>query len=149
MNGLFRQSGGFTILELIVAISVSTVIILMTTQVFIEGIKNTRATASESRLVSAGAYIIDVLANHIRQADSVTLLGASELQVINNAGLIRIISLDNKTIEVDGQPIHSSLISAEALSFSIIDNSVGIQYQLNTRFAERPLVVNTIVTPRN
>jgi prepilin-type N-terminal cleavage/methylation domain-containing protein len=148
MKKLRHLSSGFTMIELIVAISISTVIILMTTQVFIEGIKSNRAASSESRLVSAGSYIAEVLVNHIRQSDRLSLTNPAELVITSPVGVPMIVRLNNSRIEIDGQPIHSSLIIADSLAFVLLDNSVEVQYQLNTRFADRPLVARTVITSR-
>ena len=148
---------GFTIVELLVALSVGTIVILMTMLLFVEGIRHTQGVTAEARTVKASGTLVETLAFHIRSAHSIESVDSGRLELLRlptdpDAPLVPVIvEYDNSTrsILINGAQILDSVIVVDDMRFTRIDNVIEIQYELSTQFLAQPLVVSTAIATRN
>ncbi len=140
-----QTTSGFTMIELLVALSIGTIVILMASLVFVEGVRHARVIAGEAKLVSAAAHLTDVLTYNIRPATSVASPAANQLEVTKTDGTTDTIELTGGKIELGGNSILPPNIIPNQLSFTIIDSStIQVHYELSIDIGSHP---DFIVTP--
>ena len=142
-------SAGFTVLELVIALSISTVVILFTTLIFVEGVRSIQLTVNESRLVTAAAHMTSTLTYEIRGARSVHVAGGGgELHIIDRDGSSRVIT---------GSSLLPNAVEPSVLTFAQVGRTIIVEYELNyltsstqsPAITPRPLLGGVAITMRN
>lgn len=142
---------GFTIVELLVALSVGTIIVLMVSLVFVQGVRHTQVVTAETRIVKASTTLVESLTYHIRNAGTVDIEEAAppKITLMSATGDDVVIELENGELQIQGRSILDSTVDVTDLSFTSIDNTVLVEYELDTRLLEQPFVGQLVITPRN
>ena len=146
---------GFTLVELLVALSITALILLMTTSVFTQGVRHARIIGGEAKLLNAASHLTDVLAYNIRPGVSATTPAADTLSINAEGGAVHIITKAGDNITIDGTPILPPQIVANSLSFIIIGDTIQISFSLGSTippvasYSIQPFVATTAFTLRN
>ena len=143
------KQSGFTIVELLVALSIGTVIVLMTSLVFVQGVRHTHAVNAETRVVKASTTLVETMTYHIRRAQSVTIVHSNRLELQVDDGQLVVVELVGSELHIQGNSIFENNIEVSNLFFDSIDNTVLIEYELDTQLLGQPLAKQMVVTRRN
>lgn len=140
---------GFTLVELLVALSIGTAIVLMTSLVFVQGVRHTHVVTAETRVVKASTTLVETMTYHIRSAQSVTVVDVDHLELVSSDGSSVTIRLVGDELRIQDRNILDSKIEVTSLIFTEIDNTIEIQYELDTQLLEQPLNERIVITRRN
>ena len=125
-----HKQSGFTLVELLVAFTIASIVVVMVGMTFTQGSKYTRKTQAEAKLVSAAAHLTDVMTYSIRPGSDVQAVTTSEIEITNPDLTLTTIEFDGTDILLDGTAILPDDITPTALTFTLVDKTVRISYQL-------------------
>lgn len=149
---------GLTMIELLVALSISVIVVLFTSMVFSYGVKHVRLITGEAKLITQSAYIVDILSFHIRPAYKLESNSSDILTIINHDLTTKTFTFTGNNLQLDGVPILSSAVNPiqfSIFSFQVIDNSVQVNYEITTNvgnladFNIHPIQATTTIATRN
>jgi prepilin-type N-terminal cleavage/methylation domain-containing protein len=123
-----RTVDGFTLIETIVALSLSVLIVLGATQIFIEGLGHIRGVRAQALLTSDAGYMVQVIRNELFQAEGFSDVSADS---VNIGGKIVTFS-DDERLTLDGTPITRVGVRVTSLAFTQVGESLRIQFTLNS-----------------
>jgi len=151
MNTNKKNNKGFTIIELLVALSVGTAILGVTILVVANGISNIRDIKYIERLHANTVHIVNEIRYAVSQAETLTLVNATELNVRFPDYTTTDIILDGNRIKIAGNTITDNSVRVTDLNFSVVGGSVRIAMQLETGsvLSPRSYSVNTTIAQRN
>ena len=149
-NHTLLRSKGFTLIELMVAFSISLLVVTMFVYLFVEGVKQTRVIVDSARQVSVASELTEVLTYHIRTATEAESFSSATLLLRKASGTDYVFEHSVETVQLDGQVIHSPIVPISEISFMIIgDITVQISYTIESRLGAPPLYGTTTISMRN
>ena len=158
MKSSFHKTRGFTLIEMLVAMSVGLLIAITVTAVAISGLRYARTARALERLHSNAFYITDSIGNYIKQSAAFSVDTVTNKLVVSLPDLTsRTISRSGTQICVDtttppvcsGQIITSS--DVQVTSFNVISatNSVRISFTLQAVSTGNTFSAVTTLARRN
>lgn len=121
---------GFTLIELLVALSIGTMVVLMSVMIFSQGVKHTRSISAESELLNEAAYLTDILTLNIRPALAINLISPDQLEITNSDLSISTLTYTGTGLQLDGNELIQPKVTVSHASFTIIDKTVQVNYEL-------------------
>jgi prepilin-type N-terminal cleavage/methylation domain-containing protein len=122
---------GFTLLELLLAISLLSLIITITVGIFVSGSKTQRKIIELSAAQREGGYLMETISREIRMAKAINSdqegNNDSDVEFTNYDGDPTIYELSGGQILRNTKPISSSDVTIENLTFYVSDDFNDVQ----------------------
>ena len=132
-NKNLRTKGtkGFTLIETIVALSLSVMIIMGAVQVFVQGLSHVRGVRAQALLTSESGYMVQVIRNELLGADSASVnpMDSSEVSILRTSDTSTF-SVNDGRLEQDGVPVTNNSVTVSTLAFTEVGHSLRIQFTL-------------------
>ena len=158
------SSRGFTLVEVIVAISIGLLVMTTFMSVFASGFRNIRIANQTKKIHANVVYMLNTITYDIKQAEDLDVLDSGATLKItfsdSSKKLIKIDASNNMTIEDDPDTIPSSKINlngsdvkiTEILGFDFfqeMEKSVRINFTIESISGEVSLPITTTIARRN
>ena len=156
-----QDSYGFTLVELLVAISVFSVAIAIVGAIFVSAVSSQRKNINSQEVLDNARFVLESMGRAVRQSDVVSPDGTSSSLIISHPikGPISY-TLDGNQILENGVPLTSSSIIVDRLKFIVRGNSisdktqprVAISFSLKNNVqgsTNNSINIQTTITPRN
>lgn len=135
-KGATRQTHpqwGFTLVETLVALSLSTFIVLGVSLIFIEGLGHIRGVRAQALLTSDAGYMVQMIRNELLGADSIAVnpSNAGEVDIVQD-GIVHTVALTDGRALLDGESITREGVIVSDLSFEKVGQSLRIQFMLTS-----------------
>lgn len=75
------HTNGFTLVEVLVAVSIGAALLMATSQIVVDGLREVRIVKHDERLHANALYVIDTLSYWIRQSRSLTQVSDTEFEI--------------------------------------------------------------------
>jgi hypothetical protein len=122
---------GFTLVETILALSLGVLIVLGTTQIFIEGLSHIRGVRAQALLTSDAGYMVQMIRNELFGAESFS--ASSDTVDIVSGGDARTFSRsDDNRLTLDDAFVTREGVVVTSLVFTDVGESLRIQFTLNS-----------------
>jgi len=142
-----KKSRGFTLIEMLIAISISIIVAMILLLISTNGLKYVREIQQRQRLQAEADYLINKLAYLIRQGKQLNAVSSSELQITLPDSSLKIFIKTGDKIFLDGQSLLSNETKITNLVFTPKDRSVKIDLTLSQSIAN--LSIKTTLAQRN
>lgn len=140
---------GFTLIETIVALSVSLIVVLGMSNVFLVGVQHIQAVKTDTVLTTNVAYVIQVLSHEIHKAKEITLIGPTQATIHHHDGSTVDLSLNGSLVMLGGSQITTSDISVTTLTLAKIGESLQLIFTFEAGTSvKRMFNGQTTFTPR-
>jgi prepilin-type N-terminal cleavage/methylation domain-containing protein len=123
------KQAGFTLLELLVAMTIGLVISGIIVSITTVGLKSAQVSNQQARLHSDALYVTDILASWMKQAQGFTVTGTgSTLNIFLPDGSTESFTRNTGTnrITLNSTPVTSSNINVCALAFTELERSTQV-----------------------
>jgi len=124
-----KTTAGFTLIETLVALSLSVFIVMSVSQIFIEGIQHVYGVRAQALLTSDAGYMVQVIRNELFSADSVSVPNTSTVALVQG-GTPRTLTVVDERLVFDGEHITRDGVRVTNLVFTQVGESVRIQFTL-------------------
>lgn len=148
MNKNFSQSG-FSIIELLLAISIGVVVVAMVTTITAIGLKNVQASRRIEQMHSDSIYITDTLAYFAKQAKYISVPSSTNLVLTLQDSTTKTFTISSGKITLDGTPINNQNVTASNLNFTKQGRSVRVTFSLAAAGSTQTTNVATTISQRN
>jgi prepilin-type N-terminal cleavage/methylation domain-containing protein len=126
------NSKGFTLVETLVALSLSVLIVLGTTQVFINGLRHINGVRAQALLTSDAGYMVQMIRNELFGADGITVNSPDSVDIEQGSDT-QTFSITNGQLMLDGiTPITREGVTVTNLLFEEVGRSLRIQFTLTS-----------------
>jgi len=145
---------GFTIIELLVALSIGSIVLGTTSFVIANGLQQIRSIKYMERLHSNTVHTINEIRYLVLQAETLTEDSDTQLSVRIRDGATyatSIISLVSEQMQIDGVTVTDDTVRVTSLNFDVIGGSVQIHLTLEAGSVVSPRTysVTTTIAQRN
>ncbi|MDP3963058.1 MAG: prepilin-type N-terminal cleavage/methylation domain-containing protein [bacterium] len=148
-----HRKNGFTLLEVLISLTISVVVATVITLVTASGLKNVRAARRMERVHANITYTADALTYWIKQAKLAQTPSAGTLELVVPAATSYktvILQKNGSQITLDGNAITSNDVEIADLTFTRFPKSVRIGLTIQSAYdTAQSLSVTTTVTQRN
>src|SRR3989344_792237 len=145
----FDKRAGFSMIELLVALSLSVMTATGLTLTMTQGVKNIRAIQRANRLNANAEFVASTLTYWVKQSAQISSPAASTLDLTLGDFSHKTIALTGTNITLDGSAITGNDIEINNLAFTALKKSVRISYTLKAKNAKETLSVTTTVAQRS
>ena len=155
INKLFKNNHstakGFTLIEVIVALSIGVLIMTMFMTVISSGFRNIRTTSQTKELHANAVYILNTLTYEIKQAESLNVdeLDSSILKIKPYDSVTKTINMEDESIKLDGVELNNDNVEITGLEFIKMPKSVRINFTIESSTGDQSLPVTTTIAQRN
>lgn len=158
MNFNKGQESGFTLIELIVAMAIGTVVGLVVALVSVGGLRTLRVTKGQERLHSNALFITDTIGYWMRQAEDFTVISSPPqltVELVDGSTKVFSLSGDNEFLyddPADADPatvLTTSDVEVSSLNFTELERSVRVEMTLAQSAGSESLDINTTLARRN
>lgn len=144
------HKNGFTLIEIIVALSISTLILLAVTQTMLLGISKTRYIRQEETLHSNIMYMLNTIRHGVRNAEMLTPISSTEVVIRYSDYTTETLLFDGTHFTLDGEKLISDPVSVNDISLGVIDDSLRIYFELSSGTAHPAVfAATTTIAQRN
>ena len=159
-----KPDRGFTIVELLVATAVFSIVVMVVSGVFISAVGSQRKNVNNQEVLDNARFVLEAIGRSVRQSDITTADGTSSTLAVNHPvkGAITY-SLNAVTGQVleNGVGLSASSVFVERLSFVVsgsaatdllqprVTISLGIRNKNQKPGTDTAVNLQTTVTPRN
>ncbi len=141
---------GFTLIEVIVALSIGILVMTMTMAIVTPGFKNVRTVSQTKELHANVVYIINTLTYEIKQAENLEVSADKSELIITLAGpTVKIVKKDGENITLDSMQLNDDNVKITNLEFIGMQKSVRINFTIESITGEQSLPVTTTIAQRN
>lgn len=126
-----KNNRGFTLIELIIAMSIGLVISMILLFVAVSGLKYVRETRQRERLQAEAIFLVNKFAFWIKQGTQLDVPNSSELQVKLLDATVKTFKKDGTKILLDGEQLVSDEVLVNNLDFTEMSRSVRIHITLS------------------
>lgn len=148
-NHNLKPAAGFTLIEVLIALSVGATIATIITLVTSTGLKNVRAIKHTERLQANGIFIADALTYWIKQGVYYTIIPPSTLQILLPDSTLKTIAKTGNRVTLDGAALTSDDAQVPYLAFKKLDHSVRFGFTLKYAAGSETFSATTTVAQRN
>ena len=138
---------GFTLVELIVAISIGIVVLTAFSSIFVSSLNNIRAINQTKQLHTNAVYIINTLTYEIKQAKKLEVSGGSILTITQPDGPDA--NSDDDIIIINADSFNNSDVTIENLNFITMQRSFQINFTIESVAVGKSFTVTTTKSQRN
>lgn len=155
---IHHKKSGFTLIEMLVAMSIGLLITITVTAVAISSLKYVRTARALERLHSNAFYITDTISNLIKQSASTTVPGLTTLKVTAPDLTTKTITLAGGQITIDTTPItYLTSTDVSVLYFRVVPalnanhtiNSIRVGFTLKSVSQGKIFFATTTFARRN
>lgn len=153
MHRTHTTKAGFTMIELIVAIAISSIVTFMAIAAITNAITHTRTITAEAHLIEAATSLTHALSFSIRPGASVEVPTSQRLIITQPDYSTITIEYDGSDILYDGDVILNENITPTNLNFTKIENTIQVAYELHADIGSAqsvdPIIGTTTIALRN
>lgn len=140
---------GFTLVETIVALSLSLLVCLVVISTAVSSFKVTRTAKELERLHSNALYIANDIGYSVRQSARLSVPNATTLNITLPDLTKKTVTLSGTQILIDGVPITTVDIQVTAFQITSAPSSVKITYSLKSTTGSQTFSAETAFARRN
>lgn len=162
--GKSKFNEGFTIVELLVAVAVFSIVVMVVSGVFVSSVGSQRKNINNQEVLDNARFVLEAVGRSVRQSDITTADGTGSTLVVNHPikGAITY-SLDDTAGQVleNGVGLSAGSVFVERLTFVVggsaatdllqprVSISLGIRNKNQKPGSDTTVNLQTTVTPRN
>ncbi|MBI4114399.1 MAG: prepilin-type N-terminal cleavage/methylation domain-containing protein [Candidatus Niyogibacteria bacterium] len=144
-----KSGAGFTLIETMVAIAIGTFIAFMLVGTTTAGLKQMRYSHNSQRLHANAVFIIDAFTYWTKQARILDSPDVQTLTIELSDGATKTLTSDINAITLNGSAITTDDIAINSLTFTKLERSVQIDFELHRNGYDETFHVTTTVALRN
>jgi prepilin-type N-terminal cleavage/methylation domain-containing protein len=144
-----KRKSGFTLIEMVIAITISVAITSLIVLVVAQGLRNIRVVKGWENLHSNAAFLVDVTTHWVKKGKDLEAPLPSELLITLPDFSTKSIKKTGDQITVDGRTITTDKVKVTNLNFTPLTNSVRIDFTLEEKTTTKTLSITTTVAQRN
>ena len=169
-----KRQGGFTLVELMVAIAVFATVVTVVSSIFVSSVGSQRKNINNQDVLDNARFVLEIMGRAIRQSCIVNAEGVSKqtciispdgtsqsLNIIHPTKGVVAYTLESNQIKENGKSISSSNVLVQGLNFVVKGNGSGDNLQPKVTISislknsqgapgtESTANLQTTVTPRN
>ena len=130
---------GFTLVETIVALALSTMIVVGMTQAFLFGIRHMQMVRSEARVAANATHLVQAVGREVQRAISISIedIASSSVTLSGLGGSVEI-DLDGHTVMFGDEPVTTSDVRVTSLEFTKVGESLRMEFTIEPLRPGRP-----------
>ena len=144
-----KKEKGFSLVEVLVAISLNLLVVAMIIAIGVSSLKHIRMIKDQRNLYSTASFLNNQFTYWIKQGVLFNTPVSSVLEIRLLDSSTTTIAKNGDSIEIDSQPLISDTVKVDEIVFTKMDNSVRIAFTLNTGNPTTTFSATTTVAQRN
>ena len=144
-----KKTNGFSLVEVLVAISLNLLVVTMIMAIVIPGLKHVRMIRNQRDLHSATQLLITQFNYWIKQAADITASSPTTLEIQLPDNSIKTITQNGDIITIDGDSLMAHNVIVDDLEFTEMNHSVKIEFDLRINGSDDAFSATTTVAQRN
>ena len=146
---LTKSGAGFTLIEIIIGLSLGVLVITTMTSIGVLSLKHLRTIEHTQSLHSNAIFLLNTITYWAKQGKNLSLTAPSTLQVELPNSSLKEIAKNGDRIEINGAAFTPDNIEVTALSFTKMAHSVQVDLTLKVKGTEETFSAKTTIAQRN
>jgi hypothetical protein len=141
--------GGFTLLEAVISIALSTLLAVLVSAAAIEGVRSMRGVREAERVHANAIALVGALSYWGRQATRLDVPQPETLHMLLPGGALRTVTLAGDAVTLDGRAVTTSDVAVSELAFTRAARSVRVSFTISGKESGAALEGTTAIARRN